>query len=65
MTVTNREGWVWLNGQVKAHYFKGGRSLCEQVGVCSLIILEPSLEEGPDDCPRCQKELQKQIARLE
>jgi len=49
------EGWTWIIGSRKWHYFREGKSLCGKWG----LLTEPHFEAGndasPDNCAACRR----------
>lgn len=56
------EGWTWLIGTQKWHYFRNKKSLCNKWGLFKTPT--EGLEEGninsPDNCKICVKLLKKE-----
>jgi hypothetical protein len=71
---SNEEGWAYptLTAR-KAHYFRGGRSLCRRYGLLAGVPVDPpsmSANEsgvtvanafGPDDCAACSTKLASEV----
>ena len=63
MVSTPNEGWgVIRPGDRKAHYYRGGESLCRKVGLY-WADLWPDGYESPDDCAACRKKLTLEAER--
>lgn len=58
------EGWGFPGSaqRAKAHYFRGGMSLCNKWGFYR-GRMEADTGPSPDDCPTCRKRLDKESSR--
>lgn len=59
--VKSKEGWKWLINSTKAHYFRGGQSLCRR-WMSFGTTFEQGNDESPDNCKACVKKLQAERA---
>lgn len=53
----NNEGWSWLVGFTKWHYFRNGRSLCGSYTYSGSIGLRQENDDAPDKCGSCRRSL--------
>lgn len=54
-----KEGWTWVLGSPKWHYFREKRSLCRKWMILfnDGSNLEQGSEDSPDNCKACLKKL--------
>lgn len=61
MTAEQPEGWQWPSASRKAHYFRGGMSLCGK-----WMFLQREFDGGidsppsPHDCAECRRKVQRE-----
>lgn len=58
-----KEGWGFPGTSRKAHYFVDMMALCRKWGFYN-GPLEQGLDESPDNCAACKKELAKRKAKV-
>jgi hypothetical protein len=49
------EGWGWPDQSRKAHYFRGGRSLCRKWIFLGRLPLEQGNDDSRSNCGACKK----------
>ena len=57
-----REGWTWILGSRKWHYFRAGKALCGQFLLLSSAGLQMGGDDSPDNCALCRKRLKSHPA---
>lgn len=55
----SQEGWTWVYGSRKWHYFIEGMSLCRKWALLGNPSLEQGNDDSPDNCTACRKILEK------
>ena len=56
------EGWGWIYGAVRWHYFRNFQSLCRKWEIFYNDSLDPGNNDSPDNCKRCRKRLEAEHA---
>ena len=60
------EGWNWLSNSRKWHYFRDGRSLCQQYMLLgSNADAQTGNDMSPDNCAACRRVLLREIKQAE
>lgn len=56
--MSERKGWVYINGATKWHYVnRGGQSLCAKWLYLGKAEPEQGNDDSPDNCRACRKGL--------
>ena len=60
IALSQEEGWTWVHGTPKWHYFRDGRSLCKRWMLLAKPELEIGNDESFDNCRDCRNRLKKE-----
>jgi hypothetical protein len=63
MTEKLKEGWTYLFGAPKWHYFRDGRSLCGR-WMCLGSDFEAGNDTSPDNCTTCTKKRMRELEKV-